>query len=98
MSLAVFKGDEVMAKSSEVKSVRLLEQLQAIDFALVELNLYLDEYPEDIDAISKNDALNTQKQIVRAKLEEQIGAISSYDVLSDPDDWKWTLAPNPWQI
>jgi spore coat protein JB len=89
----VFKGDEVMAKSSEVKSVRLLEQLQAIDFALVELNLYLDEHPDDIQAINKNEALNEQKQVLRAKLEEQIGAISSYDVLSDPDNWKWSLAP-----
>jgi spore coat protein JB len=98
MSLVVCKGDEVMVKSSEVKSVRLLEQLQAIDFALVELNLYLDEHPDDIQAINKNTALNEQKQVVRAKLEEQIGAISSYDVLSDPDNWKWSLAPSASQI
>jgi spore coat protein JB len=96
MSRVEFKGDEVMAKSSEVKSVRLLEQLQAIDFALVELNLYLEEHPDDIQTNIKNEALNEQKQIVRAKLEEQIGAISSYDVLSDPDNWKWSLAPSSW--
>jgi spore coat protein JB len=98
MSQAVYKGDEVMAKSSEVKSVRLLEQLQAIDFALVELNLYLDDHPDDIQSLNKNEALIEQKQVVRAKLEEQIGAISSYDVLSDPDNWKWSLAPSPCQI
>jgi spore coat protein JB len=98
MSLVEFKGDEVMAKSSEVKSVRLLEQVQAIDFALVELNLYLEDHPDDIQAINKNNALIEQKQVVREKLEEQIGAISSYDLLSDPENCKWSLAPSPWQI
>jgi spore coat protein JB len=98
MSRVAFKGDEVMVKSSEVKSVRLLEQLQAIDFALVELNLYLDEHLEDIEAINKYEALVEQKKVVRAQLEEQIGAISSYDVSSDPDNWKWNLTRSPWQV
>jgi spore coat protein JB len=95
MSPAAFKGDEAMAKSSEIKSVRLLEQLQAIDYALVELNLYLEENPNDLEAINKHEALNEKKQVVRAKLEQQIGAISSYDVLSDHDNCQWSLAPSP---
>jgi spore coat protein JB len=86
-------GDEDMTKLSEAKSVKLLEQLQAIDYALVELNLYLNAIPEDSYAMQQSIALNEQRENIRSQLHEQIEAISSYDIMSDPDNRKWRLAP-----
>ncbi|MEH7495492.1 spore coat protein CotJB, partial [Neobacillus niacini] len=32
---------------------QMLEQLQAVDFVLVELQLYLDTHPDDLEAIKQ---------------------------------------------
>ncbi|WP_227013579.1 spore coat protein CotJB [Paenibacillus psychroresistens] len=82
-----------MTKLSEVKSVKLLEMLQAIDYALVELNLYLDVIPGDSNALQQFNTLNEQREEIRSQLHAQLGAISSYNILSDPDNRKWSLAP-----
>jgi hypothetical protein len=82
--------------ASENKSLRLLEQVQAIDLALVELKFYLDVNPKAILALKQKHDLIERRKVIRSLLEAQIGAISSYDVLSEQDDWKWSLAPSPW--
>jgi spore coat protein JB len=82
-----------MNKLSEAKSVKLLEQLQAIDYALFELNLYLGAIPKDLHALQKSNALNKQREVIRSQLHAQIVAISSYDIMSDLDNRKWSLAP-----
>jgi hypothetical protein len=82
-----------MPKLSEAKSVKLLEMLQAIDYALVELKLYLAVIPEDSHALQQFITLNQQQDEIRSQLHAQIGAISSYNILSDPDNRKWSLAP-----
>jgi hypothetical protein len=86
-------GDEDMTKLSEAKSVRLLERLQAIDCTLIELNLYLDAIPDNQYAMQQNITLSEQREVIRNQLHEQIGAISSYEIMSDPDNRKWSLAP-----
>jgi hypothetical protein len=86
-------GDEEMTKLSEAKSVKLLETLQAIDYALVELNLFLAVIPEDSHALQQSNMLKQQRVEIRSQLHAQFGAISSYNILSDPDNRKWRLAP-----
>jgi spore coat protein JB len=79
---------------SEARSVKLLEQMQAIDYMLVELNFYLTATPNDTYAINQILALVEQREKIISQLQDQIGAISSYDILSDPDNWKWNIAPS----
>jgi len=79
---------------SEARLVKLLEQMQAIDYTLVELNFYLAAFPNDTFALNQIIALAEQREKIISQLQEQIGAISSYDILSDPDNWKWNLAPS----
>jgi spore coat protein JB len=81
-----------MKKQSEEQSVKLLEQLQAIDYALAELKLFLEEYPNDIYAMQQNIALFEKREVIRKELHQQISSISSYGIMSDPDNRKWSLA------
>ncbi len=81
-----------MRKQSEANSVKLLEQLQAIDLALVELNLYLDAMPGDVRALQQNINLNEQRHLIQSQLNDQLGKISSYSIMGDPDNRKWSLA------
>jgi spore coat protein JB len=77
--------------SSETESSSLLNELQALDFALVELTLYLSTHPYDLNAINQHNDLAEQRHAVRAKLEDQSGALNE-------ENWRWSLAPWPWQI
>lgn len=41
---------------------QLLEEIQAIDFVIVELNLYLDTHPHDYEAINQFNE-NAEKKV-----------------------------------
>lgn len=55
------------ANPCEPRYYEMLEQLQVLDFALVELNLYLDTHPEDLKAIEQFNQLTFE----RTKLANQ---------------------------
>ena len=75
----------------------LLQQWQQYNFALVDLNLYLDTNPNDRYALSLyKDYLNTKKQI-QDKYESKYGPIelSSDSVVNG--NWQWDNGPWPWE-
>jgi spore coat protein JB len=76
--------------SSETESSSLLNELKALDFALVELTLYLDTHPFDINAIKQHNDLAEKRHEARTKLEDQPE--------TGDGESKWSLAPWPWQI
>jgi spore coat protein JB len=92
-----------MSKSIEKDSTDILHELQALDFALVELTLYLDTHPDDANAIKQHKQLAEHRHDIRKKLEdedeekEEDGALSSYEANNETSNRRWTLAPWPWQ-
>ena len=73
----------------------LLLKNQIYCFAAHELNLYLDIYPNDIQAIGlynqyKEEAINTQK-----KYEEKYGPIELG--INESYNWEWINSPWPWE-
>lgn len=48
------------ANPCEPRYYEMLEQLQVLDFALMELNLYLDTHPEDLRAIEQFNQLTQE--------------------------------------
>jgi spore coat protein JB len=87
-----------LVKSSTKQQPDLLRELQAIDFALTELTLYLDTHPDDKKAIEQHKELVEQCAKVRSQLETQVGALNSFGTNKDQDNWQWSEAPWPWQI
>lgn len=76
---------------------RQLEELQVIDFVIVELNLYLDTHPNDHDAIRQyNEYVKMRRPLVK-KFEKEFGPLtvgSSYSKYP----WEWKESPWPWQV
>ena len=56
----------------------LLEEIQAIDFVIVELNLYLDTHPDDFEAIKQfND--NAEKSMkLKIEFEKKFGPLMNF--------------------
>lgn len=73
---------------------RLLRRIATMDFAIVELHLYLDTHP---DAADVNDKLNEYEQKsaeLRKKFEEKFGPLTPRN--SEENNWEWVSNPWPW--
>jgi spore coat protein JB len=84
-------------KSYEADSTQLLNELQALDYALVELTLYLNSQPYDENAIKQHNELAEKRHAARNMLENNTEEFSSPET-SDSNGWRLSLAPWPWQV
>ena len=76
----------------------LMEQLQEVDFVLVELTLYLDTHPDDLEAIKQfNHYANERKKLKKA-VETIYGPLQQYGNSYSGYPWNWSDSPWPWQI
>jgi len=73
-----------------------LGELMALDFAIKELNLYLDTHPKDKDAFDMMKsliALYQEGKMIYAKKYGPLGL----SCLVYSDTYRWTDSPWPWQ-
>ena len=56
----------------------LLRQLQEIDFVLVELNLYLDTHPGDLEALQQYNWYANERDKIALTYEEQYGPLRNF--------------------
>jgi spore coat protein JB len=80
-------------QSYEAESSQLLNDLQALDSALVQITLYLDSHPYDENAIVRHNELAEQRHITRDKLEETRTLEAD-----ESQGWRWSLSPWPWRV
>ena len=76
----------------------MLEELQATDFTLVELTLYLDTHPNDSHAIKQFNQFSEYSQQQKARFEERFGPLQQFGNSSSGERWDWNTEPWPWQV
>jgi spore coat protein JB len=77
---------------------QLMEQLQSVDFVLVELQLYLDTHPQDADAINQFNQYSKERRKIKKVFESQFGPLMQYGNSYSGYPWNWNDTPWPWQI
>ncbi|WP_129710559.1 spore coat protein CotJB [Priestia megaterium] len=75
-----------------------LEEIQAIDFALVELTLYLDTHPNDQHAMQQFNEYAQQAMQLKRNFETKYGPLQQYGNSYTDGKWSWGTSPWPWQI
>lgn len=75
-----------------------MEQLQAVDFVLVELTLYLDTHPDDFDAINQFNQFAKERKRLKKVIESNYGPLMQYGNSYSGYPWDWNDAPWPWQL
>ncbi|WHX39144.1 spore coat protein CotJB [Mesobacillus sp. AQ2] len=75
-----------------------MEELQAVDFVLVELTLYLDTHPEDYDAINQFNQFAKERRRLKKVVESMYGPLQQYGNSYSGYPWNWSEGPWPWQI
>ena len=81
--------------SASAQCKQWMRKLQQLDFALQELTLYLDVYPECGRALEQFRRLRDERESVLREYQEQCGAV--YATGNRGDRWEWTDSPWPWQ-
>lgn len=77
---------------------QLLGELQAVDFVLVELTLYLDTHPDDTQALTQFAQFQRRKMTLRQQFEHAFGSMIEYGSSANGSTWTWNDAPWPWQV
>lgn len=75
---------------------RLLRQISMVDFAILELHMFLDTHPNDSNAATKLDEYQTKSEILTREFESKFGPLSAS--ARDANRWAWISNPWPWDI
>ena len=81
-------------QSKECK--QLYAKLQRLDFAITELALYLDSYPDNAAALEYYRKLIAERETVATAYTQVCGPMTIYDN-NNPTLWEWGQSPWPWQ-
>jgi spore coat protein JB len=77
---------------------RLLVELQTADFVCLELALYLDTHPNDMQAIQQfNQYVQIRTQLAQ-RYEADYGPLLQYGHSYSKYPWQWVETPWPWQV
>jgi len=88
----------VSTKKLPPEFYKCLEELQAIDFAIVELQLYLDTHPNDHEAIQQFNELAKERKRLKKTIETMYGPLQQFGNSFSGYPWNWNDPPWPWQI
>ena len=76
----------------------LMLKIQELSFACVDLNLYLDNHPEDKNAINTYNKLVTQFVQARCAYENKYGPLTNFGYAPSSYPWQWVNQPWPWDL
>ena len=76
----------------------MLRRIQEIEFACVELNLYLDTHPTDQRALMDYNAYTCQLIMLKRQYESMYGPMTNFGTAQSQYPWQWINDPWPWEI
>lgn len=70
------------------------EQIKQLNFAIIELGLYLDTHPDDNKALNLYKRYNRELKELKDKYQKIYGPLSIYFPCNK---WRWLEEPWPWE-
>lgn len=90
--------EEARPQVGDPRYYELLEQLQAIDFVLLELNLYLNTHPNDLKSIEQYNKLAQERMVLAKHFQERYGPLQNFGHAFSRYPFEWNQSPWPWQV
>lgn len=79
------------------KQCKMLADIRAVQFALNDLNLFLDINPECCEALAEFNRLSQCLHQMLERYECEFGPLYNFGVSPGGNAWKWNNSPWPWQ-
>ena len=97
----LFPGLDLPFKAAIQARIKLpntaLVELMALDFAVTELNLYLDTHPQDQEALGLYPSYIKLAKEGREKYTAKYGPLDSAELVLE-DGYTWLNDPWPWEL
>lgn len=75
---------------------QLAALIQRYEFALYDLQLYLDTHTQSREAIALFDKYRSQREQAVAEYTRRFGSLQAIQN-QNPDRWDWVKGPYPWE-
>lgn len=75
---------------------KLLADIRALSFAVVETNLFLDNHPENSEALAYFRRVRDELQALTAAYEKEYGPLTVMGATAT-GTWDWIATPWPWE-
>ena len=82
------------SNNNENRRREMIEQIKCLNFAVIELGLYLDTHPEDQKALCMHREYCKQLKDLKDKYQKMYGPLSIYYPCNK---WRWLEEPWPWE-
>jgi spore coat protein JB len=78
--------------------LNMLRRLQEIDFVLVELTLYLDTHPDDLQAVEQFNWYAAERVKAKEAYESRYGPLMQFGHSMTRYPYEWDQGPWPWEL
>lgn len=76
---------------------KLMHEIMALDFALVDLKLYLNTHPDCKDSIKLYNSIVEKRKVLYDTYQSLYGPLVAETYSNSDDSWDWIDNPWPWQ-
>ena len=74
----------------------LLNKILEYHFTCIELNLYLDNNPNDENALGDYNKYSEKLQRAKENYESRYGPLTNFGYVPSSYSWQWVCNPWPW--
>lgn len=82
------------SSETDMKRREMMMQIRELDFAIIELGLYLDTHPDDEKALCLHREYCKKVKDLKDKYQKVYGPLSIYYPCNK---WRWLEEPWPWE-
>jgi spore coat protein JB len=89
-----------MSKKHHFDSERseLINKIREYEFATVDLNLYLDNFPQCQQALAAYNTFTSKLIELKKEYEMKYGILTNFGYAESQMPWSWINDPWPWEI
>lgn len=81
---------------NRISREKLIRAIQEYEFAAVELNLYLDNFPFSKEALEDYNYVSRELNKLKAQYVKHFGPLSNFGEDTSDFPWQWVEEPWPW--
>lgn len=82
----------------EMSRGEMMKKIQEVEFATIDLNLYLDNHPENQRALMDYNSLTSELINLKRIYEMKYGPLTNFGYAPSKYPWQWIESPWPWEI
>ncbi|MBP2032237.1 spore coat protein JB [Clostridium algifaecis] len=76
---------------------KLLDDIRKLKFATVDLNLYLDNFPDNQKALCAYNDYTNQLILLKKEYEKRYGILTNFGTSASDYPWSFINEPWPWE-